>query len=132
MNTAAPSYLIDPSGGYKLIDFEFGDGTESYHSCSVQWHNHFYVFGGYSRKRQVSMVNDKRLEPINTDLDFDFWWGGCTVVNQRTIVLCFDAVEKDVCRKSNNPLGSFTKLPNSTYDHGGTHIASFDGKNKVY
>ena len=77
------------------------------------------------------MVNGNRLERKAT-LDFDFKYGGCTVLNQITIVLCFDLDEDDVCRQSNNPLGSFTKLPNSNYDHQGTRIASFDGKNTIY
>ena len=76
------------------------------------------------------MVNGNRLERKAT-LDFDFVEGACTVLNQITIVLCFDWIETKVCRQSNNPLGSFTKLPNSNYDHHGTRIASFDGKNTI-
>ena len=104
--------------------------TEVYFSCSIQWKNHYYVFGGWNEKRQVSMVNGNRLERKAT-LDFDFNAGGCTVLNQITIVLCFGAYETKVCRQSNNPLGSFTKLPNSNYDHQHTSIASFDGKNII-
>ena len=86
-----------------------------------------------SQERQVSMVNGKRLERKAT-LDFNFEEGGCTVLNQITIVLCFPDTygEKDVCRQSNNPLGSFTKLPNSIFSHGMTRIASFDGKSTIY
>ena len=76
------------------------------------------------------MVNGNRLERKST-LDFNFNYGACTVINQQTIVLCFDVVQTDVCRKSNNPFGSFTKLPNSNYDHKWTRIASIDGKNPI-
>ena len=78
----------------------------------------------------MSMVNGNRLERKAT-LDFDFKSGGCTVLDQKTIVLCFDYNERNLCRQSNNPIGSFTKLPKSNYDHWGTRIASFDGKNKI-
>ena len=124
------AYLINPRGGYEQLDFEFGDGTEVYKSCSLQWQNYYYVFGGNSERRQVSMVNGNRLE-LKATLDFNYEAGGCTVLNQITIVLCFsNYYETDVCRKSNNPLGSFTKLPNSNYKHEYIHIASFDGKKK--
>ena len=76
------------------------------------------------------MVSGNRLERKAT-LDFDFDYGGCTVLNQKTIILCFDWDETKLCRKSNNPIGSFSKLPNSNYGHLWTRIASFDGKNKI-
>ena len=94
----------------------------------MQWKNQYYVFGGNSYDRQVSMVSGNRLERKAT-LDFDFDYGGCTVIKEQTIVLCFDSIENEVCRKSNYPWGSFTQLPNSNYGHGYTKIASFDGKN---
>ena len=122
------AYSIDSHGGYEKLDFYFGYSTEVYSSCSLQWKNNNYVFGGWDEKGQVSMVNGNRLERKGT-LSFDFSSGGCTVLNQFTIVLCFDYIEDDVCRQSNDPLGSFTKLPNSTYSHGETRIASFDSKN---
>ena len=77
------------------------------------------------------MVIGNRLERKAT-LAFNFSFGACTVLNQFTIVLCFDYIEDDVCYHSNNPLGSFRKLPNSNYHHGRTRITSFDGKNKNY
>ena len=126
------AYLINiinnMQGGYQKIDFDFGEKTEVLYSCSLQWYNHFYIFGGKERNRQVSMVNGKRLERKG-DLSFNFQSGGCTVINQQTVVLCFGVydVEKDVCRKSNNPIGPFTKLPNSNFNHLETRIASIDG-----
>ena len=124
-------YSINPRGGYKQLDFEFGNKTEVWFSCSLQWQNNYYVFGGETERRQVSVVNGNRLERKGT-LDFDFNGGGCTVLNQLTVVLCFDWDAFKTCRQSKNPLGSFTKLPNSNYDHYPTRIASFDGKNTIY
>ena len=124
--------MINPLGGYdQLTNFEFGKGTEVQRSCSLQWQNQYYVFGGSNERGQVSIVNGYRLERKAT-LDFDFTWGGCTVLNQTIIVLCFDMDEAKTCRQSNNPLGSFTTLPNSTYDHRFIRIASFDGNKTIY
>ena len=127
------AYSINPRGGYQKVDFEFGKETEVFQSCSLQWQNRYYVFGGFHKQRQVSLVSGNRLERKGS-LDFDFKFGGCTVLNQITIVLCFSDVmgQFDVCRQSNNPLGSFNKLPNSNYEHFGTTIASFDGKSTIY
>ena len=125
------AFSINPRGGYQEVNFEFGVNTEVAGSCSLQWKNINYVFGGYNKGQQVSMMNGNQLERKGK-LDFDFHDGGCTVLNQITIVLCFNYAEKKVCRQSNNPLGSFTKLPNSNYDHKRIRIASFDGKNTIY
>ena len=125
------AYSISLSGGHDQVNFDFGSDTEVYRSCSLHWQNHHYVFGGAKETHQVSMVNGNRLER-KAELDFPFRNGGCTVLNQITIVLCFGTLESKVCRKSNNPLGSFTKLPNTKYGHKHTRIASFDGKNTIF
>ena len=119
------------SQGFKKLDFDFDKDTEVYYSCSLKWRNQHYVFGGEKEQKQVSMVNGNRLE-LKGELGFDFDYGGCTVLNQQTIVLCFSDGEEDVCRQSKNPLGSFTELPNSNFEHTWIRIASFDGKNKSY
>ena len=123
-----PAYKIDPLGGYEVVNFEFGKDTEVFRSCSLQWQNQYYVFGGYNKKRQVSMVNGNRLEQKAT-LDFEFKEGTCSILNQNILVLCFDWDEAKMCRQSNNPLGSFKKLPSSNYDHRRIRIASFGGEN---
>ena len=131
------AFAIHPHGGLKTVvehSFDFGIGTEVEHSCSLQWRNNFYIFGGRNQKRQLSMINrvNNRLERKGS-LDFDFHMGGCTVLNQTTFVLCFDLKEKDVCRQSSNSLGSipgsFTELPKSNYEHRLAKISSFEGKN---
>ena len=114
------------------LDFEWDNDAEVSFSCSVQWKNQGYVFGGYNQERQVTMINGLRLERKGT-LYFTFDSGGCTVLNEQIIVLCFDFMENKVCRQANNPLGlsnsnTTTKLPNSNYNHWVTRVASFDGK----
>ena len=71
------AYSINLSGGYEQLDFDFGYGTDVEKSCSLQWQNQYYVFGGHNEKRQVSMVNGNRLERKAT-LDFNLNAGGCT------------------------------------------------------
>ena len=125
------AFSINLRSGYKQLDFEFGYDTEVDRSCSLLWKNQYYVFGGWAKTRQVSMVNGNRLERKGI-LDFNHFRGACTLLNQLTIVLCFDRDAEKVCRQSNNPLGSFTRLPDSKDDHEYIQIASFDGKNLVY
>ena len=125
------AFFINPRGGFDQIDFEFGIDTEVDSSCSLQWQNHYYVFGGRNDRRQVSMLNGNRLER-KAKLDFYFEDGGCTVLNQLTIVLCFgDHNQKKTCRMSNNPRRKFTELRNSNHNHRSIRIASFDGKNNL-
>ena len=77
------AYSINLRGGYGYqLDFDFGSSiSEDFHvsrSCSLQWKNQHYFFGGDNNwKRQVTMVNENRLELKGT-LDFYFDNGGCT------------------------------------------------------
>ena len=124
------AYLLNLRGGYRKLDFVFGNGTDADSSCSVQWRNQFYIFGGSSQEQQVSMVNGNRLERKAT-LDFKFQEGGCTVLNEQTIVLCFGGSPWKVCQKLSHPLGSSTVTPITHYDHRYTRIAGFNGKNEI-
>ena len=108
------------------MNFNFAKDTEVSRSCSAQWKNVYYVFGGKKEKRQVSSVIGNRLERKAT-LKFEFSRGGCTAVNEQTIVLCFHDAQPDICWQSNNPLGTFIKLPKSIDRHWGTRIASVNG-----
>ena len=47
--------MINPRGGYQQLDFYFGDETEVYHSCSLQWKNQYYVFGGNDERTQAGL-----------------------------------------------------------------------------
>ena len=39
---------------YRQASFQYGTGTEIYYSCSVEYMNEFYVFGGNNIRRQVN------------------------------------------------------------------------------
>ena len=39
---------------HREASFTFGDNTEVHFSCSLEYRNQFYVFGGLNQKRQVS------------------------------------------------------------------------------
>ena len=122
--------MINPRRGYEEIDFEFGGNTEVYKSCSLQWQNSYYVFGGFYERRHVSIVNGNQLERKGT-LDFDFSYGGCTVLpKDQSILLCFDWDETKLCRQSYDPLGSFIRIITSSFHHSQIRIASVDGENK--
>ena len=120
------AYVINLRGGYYKLDFVFGNRTEADNSCSLQWRNQFYVFGGRTQGRQLSMVNGNRLERKAT-LDFDFQEGGCTVLNQQTIVLCFGGSPWKVCRQLKYPLGPSSILPETKHNYRYSRIAGFNG-----
>ena len=40
----------------KILDFEYGDGTEVYGGCGATLHNVFWYFGGYPNERQVTLL----------------------------------------------------------------------------
>ena len=106
-------------------------------SCSLQWKNVHYIFGGHYEKRQVSMVSGNRLDRKGS-LDFEFENGGCAVLDQNTIVLCFgepdnrELKRRDSCRSAKSPNGPFIKLPRSNFGHEGTRVAAFDGKKTIH
>ena len=97
-----------------LIDSD----SEVRSSCSVTWQNEFYVFGGNSKKRQISKLDGCELKSVGT-LGFDHS-GSCSNMNDDTLYLCFniDATEDYMkCRSATDPLGSFTEIPSTNYDH---------------
>ena len=99
------AYSINPDGGYTQLSFQFGVDNEVSGSCSLQWQNNYYVFGGNTEEQHVSIVDGNRLDRIAT-LSFSFEKGGCTVLNQITIVLCFSYNEK----KSVSPVKQPTRI----------------------
>ena len=128
-----------PSGSYKpplLVDAEgrsdsdivmsFGTGTEVFNSCSVSFRNKFYVFGGRDETRQISEVAQCQLRRVGT-LDFDHYFAACTNVDNREIYLCFDYNDEKQCRSSVDPLGNFTEIAASTYDHRHARTAASPG-----
>ena len=124
------AFKINPLGGYEVVNFDFGIQTQVFRSCSVQWQNQHYIFGGQHIERQISVIIGNRLERKGT---LDFIPDACTDLNQTTIILCFgESGKRNECHQSKNPLGTFTKLPKSNYDHHLIRLASFEGKAIIY
>ena len=44
-------------GDHRQASFEYGENTEIYYSCSVEYENEFYVFGGHDIMKQVNKYN---------------------------------------------------------------------------
>ena len=96
----------------------------------VTFRNRFYVFGGLSQERQISEVTQGELKRIGT-LDFDHNLGACSNVDDREIYLCFDLSKYDnmkQCRSAYDPLGKFTKITKSTFEHRWTRTAASPSK----
>ena len=112
-------------------NFEFGENTYVYGSCTIPYKNEFFVFGGSSvNSRQISKLSGCRLERIGT-LDFDHDHGACTGVSDRKIYLCFSyyySHDYKKCRYAENPLDTFAEAASSVYDHRITSIAASNSK----
>ena len=133
-----PPVITDASGKtHTGFNFEFGENTRVYKSCSMTYRNEFLVFGGSEfyggESRQISKISGCRLERIGT-LDFDHYEAACTGVGDKRIYLCFDydyghAIVK--CRYAENPLDTFTEARPSIYEHRSISIAASDCKSKT-
>ena len=71
------------------IYFSIDNDAEVYESCSLVWQNELYVYGGYSKKRQISKVNACVLEKIG-ELTFNHNKGDCINVADERIYICFN------------------------------------------
>ena len=104
------------------------NGKEVENSCAVTYENKNYIFGGQSgaNKRQVLELDNCELTEIGT-LTFDHYHGACGSFNS-VIVLCFDVLsDLKQCRQSSSPLGPWTLMATSTYEHKMTSIATSPG-----
>ena len=114
------------------FDFNYQEVKES---CGVTHNNIFFIYGGNQNKRQVLQVIDCGLSLIGT-LPFDHSWGACDSSNG-LIVLCFDSGDSEYsddykqCRKATQPLGEWSDMTPSTYDHHVTQIATSSGNLNV-
>ena len=116
--------LINSVGGQEeLTCFERDDTTEAMYSCSVNWENQFFIFGGWAKKRQVSRLSGYKLKREG-DLLFDHYMGACSVMANEYIFLCFSAPSADTgmddylqCRRSTGPLKEFSELDFSIQYH---------------
>ena len=110
--------------------FSHDANAEVVYSCSLTWHNRFFVFGARSNKRQISEIVGTKLAVIGT-LGFNHYFGTCDVMGNDKIWLCFHNYatnDKRRCRVALNPLESFTQVQLSTYEHAYTQIAASNCK----
>jgi len=109
------------------FNFEIDEWSEVDRSCSLTWQNELYVFGGRSRKTQISKVKSCRLEPVG-QLAFEHDYGSCVSVAADKVVLCFNYQSGDYkkCRMASSPTGAFSEMSLSIYSHKATRIATDD------
>ena len=72
--------IIDGHGQSKQIGFAYDSKTEADGSCSVIWRGNMFIFGGWSHKKQISMVDQCQLKRVG-DLPFDMVFGACARVS---------------------------------------------------
>ena len=107
--------------------------TEAYQSCSVSWKNRMVVFGGESERRQISLLDDRKLRRIG-HLTFDFTFGACTVISQKFIFLCFSLksnskhVEHHQCRRTTELNVKFSNTTLTKYAHQKSAISASNSK----
>ena len=126
------SIMIDGMGRSKQVRFKTGDRTEVKGSCSIIWRGKMFVFGGWTKYyRQISVLDQCELKTVG-QLGFRMIAGACAQRNDTEIFICFEDKDDEKthknCHRSNDPLGDFTKLPNSAYKHGSIRIATTSGK----
>ena len=106
------------------------ENTEVYGSCSVTYRNKYYVFGGKVKMRQISEVAECKLRRIGS-LDFDHSWAACSNVDNQKLYLCFDELDSKRCRSADDPLGKFSEIVSSSYNHKKTKTAASPSKLSV-
>ena len=126
-----PAMLVTTEGEQdELSCFQRDDNTEAWEFCSVNWKNQLHVFGGVNEKRQISRLNGHKLERIGT-MPFDHNYGGCSVMANQFIFLCFNYGNPNDykrCRRSTGPLETFSEIPLASYDHRRTQTGCSDSK----
>ena len=120
--------LINPAGmQQELTCFDQDDTTEAVFSCSVNWQNELFIFGGFNEKRQISRLSGHKLERVG-DLSFDHYNGACSVMADKFILLCFDWNNSQRCRRSTGPLETFSEVMLSAHVHQGIQTSCSDSK----
>ena len=113
------------------FNFSFGKDTEVYFNCGLTWRGEFYIFGGSSKKNQISKIQNCQLKSVG-QLAFSHHRGGCANVADNVIYLCFndDSSDWKKCRMASSPLGQFSEVSASIEKHCRTRIAAGNGKLK--
>ena len=121
-----PAMVINSTTGdqEELSCFTRGDdeewgGTEAFGSCSVNWQNQLFIFGGDSQRRQISRLTGHMLQAIGS-LSFDHSSGTCSSMSNQYIFVCFnfrDADDHQRCRRSTGPLEEFSEVSLSAHPH---------------
>ena len=107
--------------------FSIADDVEVNESCGVTYQGRFYVYGGWTRKRQIAKVTDKSLTKVGP-LPFDFTQGGCSSTTDK-IILCFHKnTDYRTCYKTTNPIAQFEETTKSIHEHRGIRFASSECK----
>ena len=123
-----PALLVDSNGRQEELScFVHDDNTDASSSCSLIWNNHLYIYGGNNFNRQISKLNQYRLQRVG-DLQFDFNEGACTNMAGRKLFLCFDFDDSKRCYWSENPLADFQNITLASYAHYRTRISSSECK----
>ena len=125
--------LVNSAGEQKeLTCFEPDSNTEAFLSCSITWNNQLFIFGGKHEKRQISKLTGHKLQRVG-DLDFDHYFGSCSVMGNKYIFLCFNDLDSNDwkrCRRSTGPLEQFSEVALSTHNHRNIQTSSSDSKFK--
>ena len=133
-----PAMLLNSAGQKELACFERDDTTEAYGSCSINWKNKLFIFGGKDNARQISRLTGQKLERVGS-LDFDHVLGACSIMKTKFIYLCFSyggGYSSDIpdewrrCRRSTGPLQPFPLIAMSNHGHGQIQTSTSDSKLK--
>ena len=118
--------LINSEGEQEeLTCFDHAETTSAYYSCSITWQNKFHIFGGRSKKKQISRLIGYKLRRIGS-LAFDLHIGSCSVRQKKDVTyiyLCFNGANNAArddnrrCRWSQGPLQNFTEVALSRHPH---------------
>ena len=105
--------------------FLYDENTEAVHSCGLTWRGQYYIFGGSSKKTQISKVIGCQLKLIG-ELSFDHNHGACASVADNKIFLCFNDESGDYkkCRMCSSPIGKPQELVESVDNHRRISIAA--------
>ena len=121
--TPNPAILINMFGEQEeLACFDYGEISTTF-ACSISWQNKLHIFGGglQTNYRQIVRLDGHKLTNIGS-LDFDHNKGACSVMADE-IYLCFSFNDEETfpdsnqCRKSTDPLQTFTSVAYTKYDH---------------